>query len=64
MIKKKKGKCAHRSLNIAPFLDNKIVCFLKTDKKKIQKGDSEFNGRLNNYVISLLRRDLKERNIL
>lgn len=64
MLGKRNGKCLTRSLRIAPFLDNKIIAMLKMDKKKIKNGCAEFDGCFNPYVISLIKADLKERNIL
>lgn len=49
---------------MAPFLDEKVIKFLKLDKKKIKIGESQFNGNFNPYVISLIRADLKSKNIL
>lgn len=57
-------KCRSRSLSLAPFLDTKIFTFLKADSKKIDIGESEYCGKFNRYIVSLIRADLKSRNIL
>lgn len=65
MAKEKESeKCLRKSLEISPFLNNKIKLFLKEDKKKKKTDSSEFRGCLNPYMISLLREDLKRRGFL
>lgn len=53
-----------RSIVIAPFLDNHLCAMLKCDLKLVDTDTSEFGGKFNRYIISLIRTDLKKRNII
>ncbi len=53
-----------RSYVIATFLDNKVCDLLKEDSKKINIGESKWNGKLNRFIIFLIREYLKSNNII
>lgn len=58
------NKTCKRSYVISPFLDNKVLDLLTADRKKKEIGKSEFNGKLNQFIIFLIRNELKSRNLL